>query len=62
MVVIFHLVIVFSYIVSDHLDFAEAIVLTALTVGPSQEEAVVPPMLDLVGLNVLYQSMIQHQP
>jgi len=51
----------FSYIVTDLNDFAETPALNAPTVGSSQEEAVVPSVLDPVGLDYLYQNIIQHQ-
>ena len=51
----------FSYIVSDFNDFAETPAITAPCIGMSHEEAVVPPVLDLVELGYLYISVILHQ-
>ena len=48
----------FSYIVANFNDFAETLALTVLTVGSFQEEAVIPPVLDPVGLDYLYQNII----
>ena len=49
----------FSYIVSDHLNFLETPALTALIIGSFQEETVVPPVLDLIVLNIVYRNMTQ---
>ena len=48
----------FSYTVSDLNDFAETSALAAPVTRPSQEKAAIPLVLDLVGLDVLYHSMI----
>ena len=44
----------FSYIVADLSNFAETPALAAPTVGLSQEEVVIRPVLDPVGMNYLY--------
>jgi len=50
----------FSYIVSDHLDFAETPDLVALSVEPSHEEVAIPPVFDPTMLNVIYHSIVHH--
>jgi len=39
--------------------FAETLELNAPIIGPPQEEATAPVILDSVGINVLYHSVIQ---
>ena len=51
----------FSYIISDFNDFAKTPAVAAPSVGISHEEAVVPLVLDLVKLNYMYHSVIQHK-
>ena len=51
----------FSDIVSDFNNFVETPAASTPSVGMSYEEAVVPPVLDPVGLDYSYHSVIQHQ-
>ena len=52
----------FSYIVSNIKNFAVTLALTTSILGLSQEEAISPQMLYLVGIDILYYSIIQHRP
>ena len=50
----------FSYAFFNRGTFARILSLTAPVIRSSQEEAVAPIILDSVGVDVLYRSIIQH--